>query len=609
MRKKLASFVPIFIIVTLGIWAMKALLLPDFFTSHDGPSHLSRLAQYLTALRDGQLPPRWSGSLYGMLGYPIFVYSYHLPFAIGSLFYALGANLHQSIELVLGLGYLVSGLGMYMFLREFYNRAPATAGAVLFMLAPYRLSLIFVRAAIGETTAIALLPWILYGVTAYIKRRGRQNLAVAGLSLAGAIASHSLFIPMYLPVVWLYTMALSWPALRSTGIKSWLKPLTIITAAGLAISCFYWLPLIFERRYTVFDEVYTNQGQNHLVTWQQLWHSPWGYGFSFPDTANDAMSFQVGWAQILAVLGGLSLVATKGLKSETAKLTAGATVIFVLTLALMLETPAIKVLWQSLDVLRMIDFPWRFLGMATAASAICGAFVAAQIKPSWLIAGLIISAAIVANRNHLRINLPYLVDETAVWADTGTTAYANEYRPVWRATSLRNTISDRVESDGPAQEWKLLESQSNMIEIQTSFTRPQILQINSLFFPGWQAYRNSSENWQKLQLGDEWVIVNFDTYKYPKNQIIGTMQILASPGEQKYRLVFRETWLRRLGDWISLIALGWLTVWTFRAQATKNPPEKTHQRYTSMPKASKAQSQALAKRKSTGTRKGKKART
>ena len=79
--------------------------LPGVFASHDGTSHLVRLAQYLPLLADGQFPPRFATILLGHLGYPIFIFSYHLPFMLGSLFSGLGFNLTNSLKLVFGLSH------------------------------------------------------------------------------------------------------------------------------------------------------------------------------------------------------------------------------------------------------------------------------------------------------------------------------------------------------------------------------------------------------------------------------------------------------------------------------------------------------------------------
>lgn len=154
------------------------------------------LVQYLILLADGQIPPRFSLMLLGHLGYPIFVFSYHLPFILGSLFSALGFNLTNSLKLVFGLSLWWSGLGMYLLLRQWFKPLPSFVGAFLFLAAPYRLLLIFVRAAVGEALALSLLPWLLLAFH-------KKNVIFLGFITALATLSHSLFWPMYLGLVFI----------------------------------------------------------------------------------------------------------------------------------------------------------------------------------------------------------------------------------------------------------------------------------------------------------------------------------------------------------------------------------------------------------------------
>ena len=536
---------PYLFIIVLGIWAVRALFAPEFFTSHDGPAHISRLAQYITLLGDGQFPPRWSATLNGKLGYPLFVYSYHIPYLAGSLFYQLGAKLFQSVELVLGLSYVVSGIGMY------------------FLLAPYRFSLIFVRAAIGEATAIAFLPFILWAVTKYARTKGRKFLTLAAVFIAGAITSHSLFMVMYLPIIALFTFILLLPDLKH--LKTGLWRMGLIIGLGMMLSAFYWAPLVWERKYIQFDAVYTKQAQNHLVTWEQLWHSPWGYGFSFPDSHQDDMSFQIGLAQLLAVgLGTLILWGRRHKQDHERWVMTVSLLIFTFSVVTMVETPIVRWVWENVGVIQVIDFPWRFLGMVTFAAAIIAAYTTSKLKPAPIAAIILITAALVANRNHMRINLPDKIAEDKVWIDTGTTAYANEYKPIWQAAPQKVDPILQIESEGPSTNWQLLRFRSNEIEFWTNFPEPQIVQINSLYFPGWQAYRKEWSKWIPLTLGGEWRIVTAEAYKGRLDKNIGVMEITAQPGEQVYKLTFSETPLRQAADILSLAALVGLLVWVRR---------------------------------------------
>ena len=83
---KLKDIIIIIFIVFITFIALRGLWGPQFFTSHDGQSHMARLYQYDKLLKDGQIPPRWAGEFAGQRGYPVFVFAYPLPYAVGELF-------------------------------------------------------------------------------------------------------------------------------------------------------------------------------------------------------------------------------------------------------------------------------------------------------------------------------------------------------------------------------------------------------------------------------------------------------------------------------------------------------------------------------------------
>ena len=63
MKKKTVTFV--FLIVLLSVPALRALSIPEFYTSHDGSTHTARIANYYLALKEGQIPPRLAPNLFG----------------------------------------------------------------------------------------------------------------------------------------------------------------------------------------------------------------------------------------------------------------------------------------------------------------------------------------------------------------------------------------------------------------------------------------------------------------------------------------------------------------------------------------------------------------
>lgn len=538
--------IAVLLLTIISLWLTQALWQPGWFTSHDGAGHLARLAQYLTLLADGQIPPRFSGTLLGHLGYPIFVFSYHLPFMLGSIFSSLGFNLTNSLKLVFGLSLWWSGLGMYLLLRQWFKPLASFIGAFLFLVAPYRLLLIFVRAAVGEALALSLLPWLLLAL---------HKKSLIGIAVATALAtlSHSLFWPMYSGLILTYLLLLK-------PNRSWLWGIVL----GLGLSAFYWLPLLAEKKLIVFDQFYTNLAVGHLVQLKQLIYSVWGYGYSHSGIEQDAMSFQAGMAQWLVVgaVAGWILV-----KRKLPGLVIWGLSWFLLAVGLMVDWPVAHWLWQNFKPIRMIDIPWRLLAVAVFSASFPAAWLVSGQKRLKLVLVLgLVSVAVYTNRNHLRINQGVDAPESVYYQDAGTTTFLNEYRPRWRRSDKTKTIDPKIFSEAESEKINLLTNKSNLIEFTTDFSQARPVQINLLYYPGWRFFRGD----QELQLGEEIKIITPETDErqtgfgpWSFSDIEGTLRLDVPAGFQIYRFVFSETPLRKTAGLISLASLA-ILFWLFK---------------------------------------------
>src|SRR3989338_510683 len=96
--KKIDVLVFLFIILT-SIFTLNDLFIPGFYTSHDGPHQVVRAYYYHQLLWEGQIPPRYVGSLNFGFGYPLFIFSYHLPWLMTEVFRLLGSTVFGSIKL------------------------------------------------------------------------------------------------------------------------------------------------------------------------------------------------------------------------------------------------------------------------------------------------------------------------------------------------------------------------------------------------------------------------------------------------------------------------------------------------------------------------------
>ena len=129
-------YVIIFLFSTTGLLA---LFHPGLFTAHDIWHNVARLYHYHHAVLDGQFPPYWVSSMAEGFGYPLFFFSYHLPWLVGQPFLFAGLSVPVVTKILLFLPHLLSGLTFYLgaYLTT-HNRPASLLGSLLYLWAPHR---------------------------------------------------------------------------------------------------------------------------------------------------------------------------------------------------------------------------------------------------------------------------------------------------------------------------------------------------------------------------------------------------------------------------------------------------------------------------------------
>src|SRR3972149_534618 len=126
------------------------ILAPDLPHTHDGLVHLARMASYYKEIAAVQIPVRWASDLNYGYGLPLFNFIYQLPYLISSLFISLNLSLILTFKLVLGLSFIISGIGMFAFARQFFKQSSAAwIVTVLYQFFPFRLIELWVRGSLG----------------------------------------------------------------------------------------------------------------------------------------------------------------------------------------------------------------------------------------------------------------------------------------------------------------------------------------------------------------------------------------------------------------------------------------------------------------------------
>ncbi len=360
IEKHFSKYCLIYLIL-LTVPAVIALLVPGFYGASDD-LHVSWLFEMHRTLSMGQIPPRFVPDLSFGFGYPLFNFVFPLPFYIGELFYLIGFSLVDSIKLVFLISFPISAIFMYLFLRQFSSKMVSFTGAVLYIYTPYRFVDLYIRGAIGEIFAFALLP--LVGLS-FVKitnpiRDSKLWIGIGAISLACLILTHNITAYMFFPAILM--LALIRIFLSPTNKKIIFVNFISSIFLGILISSYFWLPAIVESSLMKYDTVFNYA--DHFPTIKQLLTPYWNYGASVPGPY-DLMPFFLGYINWFSVVVGILIfvLVFKKLNLNQKAVFFWAFIIFSAAFFMMNYRSAI--LWDNLPLLPYFQFPWRFFILTT----------------------------------------------------------------------------------------------------------------------------------------------------------------------------------------------------------------------------------------------------
>lgn len=361
-----SSFFLVMVLIALSIPAAWHILTPGFFPMHDD-TQVARVYEMHKALLGGQFPVRWVADLGYGYGYPIFNFYNPLPYYLGGGLMFLGFDALAATKLMMAIPIFLSTIFMFLLARSLFPEWIASVVSLLYAYAPYHGVQIYVRGAVAEYWAYALLPLVFWAMR-------RKHVLITAMSLAAIILSHNLTAFMSIPFI----SALLLFEFFKTGKRKHMlliaRRYSLVVVFALGISAFFWLPAIAEAPKTrlsqmVFQEF--DPPSKHLVAFSQLWSSPWGYGGSSPGQ-DDGLSLQIGKIQLIgSIIAIVTLLYGYGAGNDNFLLVMKQyshmimfLVIGLLFSLFMMSSPS-KFVWDSFPTLSYIQFPWRLLTFAS----------------------------------------------------------------------------------------------------------------------------------------------------------------------------------------------------------------------------------------------------
>jgi len=498
----------IFLLIISSLFIAKSLFHPGFFTSHDGEHQIVRLMHFHQGLVDSQFPVRWAGTALDGNGYPLFIFTYRLPFWVAEAYYSIFHNLSDSIKFSFIFSYVLSGITMYWFAYVLTkNKVSAFMGSLIYQIAPYRFVDIFVRGALGEAFTFIFIPTLFLSIyhLASSKKYRYFYILLYIFSLSGIILSHImiLFLILIPTGIWFLLQLI----ISKQKIKYLLSCL-IATLSGIGLTTYYWFPAFWERRFTHFFDILGTYYQDHFATINQLIYSRWGYGFSKSGPI-DNMSFQIGlgqWAAILFTISAIIFLAIypiiktrlANILNRTCTIKDDKGLLFYLfyclvlfSYSLFMSTESSARFYHFINKIMVIDLPWKHVQLAVFGSAFGGALSISLIKSNkikTLIVSPILILLLYGNRNYLRANEYTYKTDSDYWSNTSTSNQNDEYAP--KDYLIYDDVKVKIVSieQGIAKIFINDQKQYYLSFKAEVLTPKAFLKTNIPLYPGWESF-------------------------------------------------------------------------------------------------------------------------
>jgi hypothetical protein len=338
--------------------------------------HAVRIFEMHRCLNDGQFPCRWVPDLGNGFGYPLFNYYPPLPYYIGDLLHRLGLSYLRSVDALYAIGLVGAGLSMYTLGRRLWGTLGGIVSATAYVYAPYLALDVYLRGALAELWALAIMPALLWAILELITTVRLRYVPLTALLLAALLLSHNLVAVIFAPALLLWTAVL----LVLYGRPLWRPVLLGVAAAGwgFGLAAFFTLPVLVEGDLVQLNSLAFGPFEytNHFANVRDIFlKRTTDYTYVFTGTGDTPV--QIGWFHW--VVAALALPAGVLLLKSKHTLGGFAVLIFAVcfTVGVFMATSGSSGIWDAFDALRFLQFPWRYLGLVSLSAAVlAGAWLA-----------------------------------------------------------------------------------------------------------------------------------------------------------------------------------------------------------------------------------------
>lgn len=353
MKDKIKSYIFILII---SLIVCIPLFLKDFdIYGDDGIQHVCRLIGTYQSIEEGQIFPVIMSEFCNGFGYSWNIFYSPITAYIPLVFKIITNSFVICLKIFMFFVTVLSGISMYEFLNKVTkNKYAGMIGAAIYILAPYRLTDMYMRIAIAELTSFIFLPIVFHGIY-NIFSEDEEDRKKTGLLLTvgacGLILSHSI-ITMYTAIFGIIYVLIHFKRLKD---KLVLKKLVINFFLILCITSFFWAPMLEHKmgaKYEVFQP--GRMEREDVLIYYKLSLEDLFY------TRQGELITEIGLVTVIGVI--LSVIASRRLEKRYTKLYLFSFLAGIISIIMTLE-------WFPFEklpaILTMLQFSFRMLEFST----------------------------------------------------------------------------------------------------------------------------------------------------------------------------------------------------------------------------------------------------
>ena len=519
----MSKFATWFLVLLLSIPLLIPLFRVGYPVTHDGLWAVVRQAEMHRELKDGQFPPRWSNYLNHGYGYPLFSFTYPLPYLVGEVFVLVGFGLIGTLKILFALSVLGSAIGFFLLGRYLWGTWGGLVATAFYLYAPYRMLNLYVRGSLGESLAFTLYPLLfLFGLKT-IRQPGFFNSCVLAITVAALITTHNVSAILCAPFLAAWLVFHLWREKRLlTGSAVFIG---VSISIGVLLAAFFWLPALAEKSLIALSQTPLSDKSTSFLTLAVLLGQA-------KDTLT-GIQLTPGIFHLLGAVVAFWFVATgkKSITQNHSTYILGVLAVIIIVLLFPISLPV----WQ-LPLLKEIDFPWRLSGMLTFLLSLLAGALVTQKSGKYFAIPLILGIIIVNLQFLVVTNRTYENDAYFATNDATTTSL-DELMPVGVTDKPKNRPANFVETGTAQTTVSNFTDHSNNVVFKLTSDVDTWVRLYKLYFPGWILFINGKQTAVEI---------------VPQS---GIMQFNVASGVSDIHFIFTNTPVRTTANVLSMVGI------------------------------------------------------